>query len=80
MKRPLPSRLRQRGSPETSKIRELDRGQIVFVFSVKGIISLDLASSVILVTVPSPLFRVRYHSLSRLKDAYKTKTTNDKEY
>ena len=26
------SRLRQRGSPETSKIRELDRVQIVFVF------------------------------------------------
>ena len=27
--------------PETGKIRELDRGQIVFVFSVEGIVTLE---------------------------------------
>ena len=43
MKRHLLSRLRQRGSLKTSKIRELDRGQIVFVFNVKGIVTLKLA-------------------------------------
>ena len=30
---------------ETSQIRELDRGRIVFVFSVEGIVTLKLAFS-----------------------------------
>ena len=63
------SRLRQRGSPEINKIRELDPGQIEFVFSVEGIVTLELALSATLDAVPSLLFRARYHSLSRLKDA-----------
>ena len=70
LERPLSTRLRQRGSLETSKIRELDRGQIVYVFSVEGIVTLKLASLATLDTVPRLLFRVHYHSLSRLKDAY----------
>ena len=46
LKRPLSSRLRQRGNSETGKIRELDRGQVVFVFRVKGIVvTLELAFS-----------------------------------
>ena len=52
LKRPLSSRPRQRGSPKTSKIRELDRGQIVFVFSVEVIVTLELASSATLDAVP----------------------------
>ena len=70
LKRNLFSRPRQRGSPGSSKIRELNRGQIVFVFSVKGIVTLELAFSATLDAFPRPLFRARYHSLSRLKDAY----------
>ena len=69
LKRHLFSRPRQRGSPETSKTRELDRGQIVFVFSMEGIVTLKLAFSATLDAVPSPLYRVCYHSLLRLKDA-----------
>ena len=65
LKRHLFSRPRQRGSPES---RELDRGQIVFVFGVEGIVTLKLASSDTLDAVPSPLFRAHYHSLSGLKD------------
>ena len=71
LKRHLSSRPRQKGSPETSNIRELDRGQIVFVFSVEGIVTLELAFSATLDAVPSSLFRAHYHSLSRLKDAYR---------
>ena len=72
LKRHLCSRPRQRGSPETSKTRELDRGQIVFVFSVEGTVTLELAFSATLDTIPRPpLFRARYHSVSRLKDAYR---------
>ena len=48
----LVSRLRQRGSPETSQIRELDRGNIAFVFSVEGIVTLELAFSATLDIVP----------------------------
>ena len=70
LKRPLSSRPRQRDSPEPRKIRKLDRGQIVFVFSVEGIVTLELASSATLDAVPRPLFRAHYHSLSRMKDAY----------
>ena len=70
LKTPLSSRLRQRGSPETSKLRELDRGQIGFVFSVEGIVTFELAFSATVDAVPRPLFRAHYHSLSRLKDAY----------
>ena len=70
LKRHLFRRLRQRGIPETSKIRELDRGQIVFVFSVEGIVTLELAFSATLDAIPRPLFRACYHSLSRLKGAY----------
>ena len=69
LKRHLSSRLRQRGSPETGKIRELEGGQIVFVFNVEGIVTLELAFSATLDAVPSPPYRARYHSLSRLKDA-----------
>ena len=69
LKRPLSSRPMQRGSPESNKIRELDRGQIAFIFSVEGIVILELAFSAILDAVPSPPYRARYHSLSRLKDA-----------
>ena len=64
------SRMRQRDSPETSKTRELDRGQIEFVFSVEGTVTLELAFSTTLDSVQRPLFRAHYHSLSRLKDAY----------
>ena len=32
-----------KGSPGSSKIRELDRGQTVFFFSVEGIVPLELA-------------------------------------
>ena len=56
-KRPLSSRLRQRGSHESSKMRELDKGQIVFVFSVEGIVTLELAFSATLDVVPRPVFR-----------------------
>ena len=66
LKSHLFSRLRQRGSPKTSKTRE----QIVFVLSVEGIVTLKLAFSATLDAVLRPLFRARYHSLSRLKDAY----------
>ena len=62
---------RQRGSPETSKTRELDRGQIAFVFSVEGTVTLQLAFSATLDVVPRPLLRACYHSLSRLKDVYR---------
>ena len=51
LKRPLSSRPRQRGSPKISKIRELKRGQIVFVFSVEGIVTLKLAFSATLDTI-----------------------------
>ena len=70
LKRQLYSRLRQRGSPETSKTRELDRGQIVFVFNVEEIVTLELAFSATLEAVPRPPYRALYHSLLRLKDAY----------
>ena len=70
LKRHLFSRPKQRGIPEASKIRELDRGQIVFVFSVEGIATLQLAFSATLDAVPGPPYRACYHSLSRLKDAY----------
>ena len=70
LKRPLSSRPRQRGSPETSKTRELDSGQIAFVFNVEEIVTLELAFSATLNAVPRPLYRAHYHSLSRLKDAY----------
>ena len=73
LKRHLSSRPRQRSSPETSKTRELDRGQIVFVFSVEGTVPLELASSATLNAVPRPPYRARYHSFSRLKDAYTEK-------
>ena len=66
----LSSRPRQRRSPKTSKIRELDRGQTVFVLSVEGIVTLELAFSATLDAVPRPLFRACCHSLLRLKDAY----------
>ena len=69
LKRSLSSRPRQRGSYESSKIRELDRGQIGFLFCVEGIVTLKSASSATLDAVPSPPYRARYHSLSRLKDA-----------
>ena len=69
LKRHLFSRPRQRGNPETSKARELDRGQIVFDFSLERIVTLKLAFSATLDTVPSGN-RARYHSLSRLKGAY----------
>ena len=69
LKRPLSSRPRQRGSPRSSKIRELDKGQIVFVFSVEGMVTLELASSATRDPVPRPLFRARDHRLSRLKEA-----------
>ena len=67
LKRPLFSR--QRGSPETSKIRELDRGQIGFICSMEGMVTLELAFSATLDAVARPPFRARYHHLSRLKDA-----------
>ena len=70
LKRLLYSRPRQRGSPKTSKTRELDRGQIIFVFNVEEIVTLELAFSATQDTVPRPSYRARYHSLSRLKDAY----------
>ena len=69
LKRPLSSRPRQRGSHKSSKIRELNRGQVVFVFSVEGIVTLEFALLATLDIVPSPPYRARYHSLSRLKDA-----------
>ena len=71
LKRPLSSRLRQRGSPETSKTRELDRGEIVFVFNVEEIVTLELAFSPTPEAVPRSPYRARYHSLSRLKEAYR---------
>ena len=64
LKRPLSSRLRQRGSYESSKIRKLDRGQIGFVFSVEEIVTLELAFSATLDAVPSSPYRARYHSLT----------------
>ena len=47
---------RPRGSPETSKIRELDRGQI----GVEGIVTLEWAFSATLDAVQRPLFRAHY--------------------
>ena len=70
LKRPLYSRPRQRGSPETSKIRALDRGQTVFLFNVEEIVTLELAFSATLDAVQRPPYRARYHSLLRLNDAY----------
>ena len=52
LKRHLSSRPRQRGSSEPSKIRELYKGQIVFVFSVEGIVTLELAFLATLDAVP----------------------------
>ena len=52
LKRHLYSRLRQRGSPEKSKARELDRRQIAFVFNVEEMVTLELAFSATLDTVP----------------------------
>ena len=69
LKRPLSSRPRQRGSPETSKIMELDRGQTVFVFSVEGMVTLKLSSSATLDAVPRPPYRARDPRLLRLKEA-----------
>ena len=43
-------------------------GQIVFVFSVEGIVTLELAFSATLDPVPS-IQSMLNHSLSRLKDA-----------
>ena len=57
LKRHLFNRLRQRGSPETSKTRELEMGQIIFVLSVEGIVTLKLAFLATLDVVPRPLFR-----------------------
>ena len=54
---------------KATKIRELDRGQIAFVFSVERIATLELAFSATLDAVPSPPYRARCHSLLRLKDA-----------
>ena len=54
---------------ESSKIRELDRGQAIFVFIVEGFVTLELTSSATLDTVPSPPYRARHPSVSRLKDA-----------
>ena len=68
-KRHLSSRLRQRGSPETSKTRELDS---LFVFIVGGIVTLELAFSATLNAVPRLPYRARHHSLSRRKVAYYT--------
>ena len=42
LKRHLYSRPRQRGHPKSSKTRELDRAQIVFVFNVEEIVTLEL--------------------------------------
>ena len=67
LKKHLYSWLRQGSSPET---RELDRGQIVVVFSVEGIVTLELAFSATLDAVPRPPYRAHYYSFSRLKDAY----------
>ena len=50
---------RQRGSHKSSKIREPDREQIVFVFSVEGIVTLEWAFSATLDVIPRPLFRAR---------------------
>ena len=63
----------QRSSSKSSKTRELDRGQTVFVFSVEGMVPLGLAFSATLDAVPSPPYRAHYHSLLRLKDAYTQK-------
>ena len=54
---------------KSSKIRELDGGQIGFVLSVEGIVTLELAFSATLDAVPSPPYKACYHSLSQLKDA-----------
>ena len=70
LRRHLFSRPRQGGSPKTNKIRELDRGWIVFVLIVEEIVTLKLAFSATLDVVPRSLFRARYHNLLRLKDAY----------
>ena len=70
LKRHLYSRPRQRGHPESSKIRALDRGQIVFVFNVEEIVTLELAFSTTQDAVPRPVFRACCHSLLRLRDAY----------
>ena len=70
LKRFLSSRPRQRGSHESSKIRELDREQTVFVIHIEEIVTLKLAFSATQDAIPRPLFRARYCSLSRLKGAY----------
>ena len=69
LKRHLSTRPRQRGHPETRKIREMGRGQIVFVLSVEGMVTLELAFSATVDNVPSPPYRAYDHSLSRLKDS-----------
>ena len=69
MASPNLKRPRQRGRPKSSKIMELNRGQIVFVFSVEGIVTVKLAFSATLDAVSSPPYRACHHSLSRLKDA-----------
>ena len=53
------------------QIQGAGQGQIVFVFSVEGIVTLELAFSATLDVAPRPLFRAHYHSLSRLKDTYR---------
>ena len=54
LKIPVSNRPRKRGSHKSNKIRELDRGQIAFVnvFNVEGIVTLELAFSATLDTVP----------------------------
>ena len=69
LKRPFSRRPRQRGSPESNKIWELNREQIAFVLSVEGTVTLKLAFSATLDAVPDPPYRACYHSLSRLRDA-----------
>ena len=44
-------------------------GKIVFVFSVEGIVTIELAFSATLDAVPSPPYRAHYHSISILEDA-----------
>ena len=48
------------------KQQNLERGQIVFVFSMERIVILKLAFSATLDAVSSPPCRARYNSLSRL--------------
>ena len=44
--------------------------RLYFFFTVEGMVTLELAFSATWDAVPNPLFRARYHSLLRLKDAY----------